>query len=236
MPNGGRPRNGLLRAMNADDLALVRAQLEPVACPRSMVLTEPDEPLRYVYFPEDGIASMVARSPRGSAAEVGVVGREGMVSSAVALGVDRIPHVTEMQIAGSALRIERTALVALMERSASLRAVLLRFAHVNSVQGAHTALANAVHPVDERLARWLLMCHDRSDSDDLALTHDYLAVMLAVRRPSVTGALHVLEGDGLITAERGHVTIRNRAALEAFAADAYGRPEAEYRRLIGPLR
>ena len=79
------------------------------------------------------------------------------------------------------------------------------------------------------------MCHDRSDSDDLPLTHDYMAVMLAVRRPSVTGALHVLEGNGFITAERGQVTVRNRSALEAFAADAYGRPEAEYRRLIGPL-
>ena len=184
---------------------------------------------------ERGIASVVARSPAGLPAEVGVVGREGMVSSSLVLGVDQIPHLTEVQIAGSALRMERAALANLLDDCASLRAVLLRFAHVAALQNAHTALANAVHPVDERLARWLLMCHDRSDSDDLALTHDYMAVMLSVRRPSVTGALHVLEGDGFVTAERGHITMRNRGALEAFAADAYGRPEAEYRRLIGPL-
>lgn len=103
------------------------------------------------------------------------------------------------------------------------------------MQTSYTALSNAVHPVDERLARWLLMCHDRVDGDELALTHEFLSLMLAVRRPSVTTALHVLEGNRFITAERGYITIRDRRRLEEFAGDAYGRPEAEYKRLIGPM-
>ena len=103
------------------------------------------------------------------------------------------------------------------------------------VQMTFSVLANAVHHVEERLARWLLMVHDRSDGDDLALTHAFMGVMLSVRRPSVTTALHVLEGNRFIRAERGYVTIRDRAALELFAGDAYGRPEEEYRRLLGAM-
>jgi CRP-like cAMP-binding protein len=94
-------------------------------------------------------------------------------------------------------------------------------------------LSNAVHSVDERLAKWLLMAHDRVIGDEFSLTHDYIAIMLAVRRPSVTTSLHVLEGNGFIRSERKLITIRNRAALEEFARDAYGRPEQEYRRLFG---
>ena len=103
------------------------------------------------------------------------------------------------------------------------------------MQASYSILSNAVHSVDERLARWLLMCHDRSPSDDLELTHQFIGVMLSVRRPSVTSSLHVLQGHGLIETSRGFVTILNRAALEAFAGDAYGGPEAEYRQLLGPL-
>ncbi|GJE04672.1 hypothetical protein GMJLKIPL_6637 [Methylobacterium isbiliense] len=131
--------------------------------------------------------------------------------------------------------IARSALVGAMEESASLHNLLLRFAQVQGLQSNYTALSNAVHQINERLARWLLMCHDRSPSNEMALTHDYLALMLAVRRPSVTTTLHVLEGNGFIRTERGLITIRDRRGLEEFAQDAYGRPEAEYRRLIGPL-
>jgi CRP-like cAMP-binding protein len=109
----------------------------------------------------------------------------------------------------------------------------LRFAHAMTVQAHYTGLSNAVHPIDERLARWLLMCDDRTDGGKLELTHDFLSIMLAVRRPSVTTALHVLEGNGFIRSERGCIIIRNRRALEEFAGDAYGKPEAEYRRLMG---
>lgn len=114
--------------------------------------------------------------------------------------------------------------------------MMARFAQALSVQVSFTALSNAVHSIDERLARWILLCDDRIASGELAMTHEYMAVMLAVRRPSVTTAIHVLEGNGLIRAERGLITVRNRAMLEEFAGDAYGTAEREYERLLGPLR
>ncbi len=132
--------------------------------------------------------------------------------------------------------MEREAFVQLLAECPALRLLVGRFALTLGEQATYTALSNAVHQVDERLARWLLMCHDRSDSDDLALTHEYMSVMLTVRRPSVTSSLHVLEGNGFIRSERGYVTIRNRKALEEFAGDAYGKPEAVYRRLLGPFK
>ena len=102
-------------------------------------------------------------------------------------------------------------------------------------QTAFTTLANVTHPVEVRLARWLLMCDDRSDGDEVRLTHEYMAVMLAVRRPSVTIALHILEGNGFIKARRGMITVRDRPGLVEFSDGSYGRPEAEYTRLIGPF-
>jgi CRP-like cAMP-binding protein len=110
-----------------------------------------------------------------------------------------------------------------------------RFIHAFGSQISFTALSNAVHNIDERLARWLLMCHDRVDGNEILLTHEFISLMLAVRRPSVTTALHILEGKKLIRAERGRITVRDRAGLESFAGDVYGKPEEEYRRLIGEL-
>ena len=114
--------------------------------------------------------------------------------------------------------------------------LLLRFVQALSTQTAFTALSNAVHQIDERLARWILMCDDRLDGADMPLTHEFMSIMLAVRRPSVTTALHILEGNRLIRAERGCIVVRDRAGLEEFAGDSYGVPEREYERLIGPLR
>jgi hypothetical protein len=107
------------------------------------------------------------------------------------------------------------------------------FCYLVGVQAAYTALSNAVHQVDERLARWLLMCHDRTATDEISLTHEFLSLMLAVRRPSVTTAIHMLEGNRFISAERGFITIRDREGLEEFAADAYGGPEREYETILG---
>jgi CRP-like cAMP-binding protein len=227
-------RNRLLALMAAEDFALLAPHLVPVTLQKSDSLVEADEPIAYVYFLESSIGSVVATSPEGLQIEVGIFGPEGCGPLPALLGVDRSPHRVLIQAAGSAHRIARPALVAAMDRSSSLRSLLLRYVQVQIVQANLTALSNAVHPVDERLARWLLMCHDRSVGNEIAVTHEFLAIMLAVRRPSVTTALHVLEGNGFIRAERGFITVRNRRGLEEFARDAYGRPEAEYHRLIGP--
>ena len=193
--------------------------LEPVRCPLAQVLVEQDAEIRFTYFLEAGIASLVPISPDGQSAEGGIVGREGYITPATILGSKTIPYKIEIQMVGDGHRIPCKALLAASHASFALRDVLLRFAQALMVQMTYSVLANAVHHIDERLARWLLMVHDRSDSDDLALTHNFMALMLAVRRPSVTTTLHVLEGNGFIRSDRGYVTIRDRAALEAFAGD-----------------
>ena len=140
-----------------------------------------------------------------------------------------------MQIGGPGFRIANVHLQAAIAESVSLRVLLTRYLHCASIQIAYTAYSNAVHQIEARLARWLLMCHDRTDGDDIELTHQFVGIMLAVRRQSVTDALHVLEGNNLILASRGFITIRDRRGLRALAGEAYGVPEHEYAANIGGL-
>lgn len=229
-------RNQLLTSLSAKDYALIQPHLVPVDLVRGAVLIEPDQPIPSAWFPDSGIGSIVALSPEGHKSEVGIFGRDGMAASGLVLGVDRTPHQTIIQVAGQGHRLAAEELRNACGQSASLRNLLLRNAHALFVQTSFTALSNATHVIEERLARWLLMCHDRNEGDEISLTHEFLALMLSVRRPGVTTALHVLEGMRLIRASRGLVAIRDRAGLEELAADAYGKPEAEYERIIGPLR
>lgn len=231
-PDQANNRNRLLRLMATEDYARLAPLLAAVPLSNGLVLAEPNQPIAHVYFLETGVSSTIAVSPENHQVEAGLTGREGLVPVSPVLGSDRGPNRITIQIAGEGWRIERLALEAALEASGSLRGQLTRFVHSFMVQVAYTALSNAVHSLDERLARWLLMCDDRTDGE-IALTHDFMSIMLAVRRPSVTTTLHVLEGNGFISTERGVVSIRNRPALEEFAGDAYGKPEAEYQRVMG---
>ncbi len=227
--------NRLLKHLRDQDAAALFEHLEPVDCPIKMVLVEPDEFIPFVYFLDEGIASVVAQSPEGLNIEAGFIGREGFVIPGVALGAATVPNLCQVQVAGRGHRIATAAFREIFESNRAFRDLCLRFVQTLLVQTACTALSNTVHQIDERLTRWLLMCHDRSPSDDIALTHEFMSVMLGTRRPTVTTALHVLEGNGFIRNDRGYVHIKNRAAMERFAGDSYGKPEEEYRRLIGPL-
>jgi len=149
---------------------------------------------------------------------------------------DEAPFRVFMQVSGTGHRIRNTQLFSALAESRSLRRLLSRYAQALFVQSTYTGFSNAHHRIEERLARWPCMVHDRSEGDELRLTHDFLAAMLNVRRPGVTTALHVLEGHHLIMAKRGAVTVRNREALQKFAGDAYGVPEHEFERLIGSMR
>lgn len=232
----GSLSNQLLKLLSPDDFALVHKHLEPVELDRGMVLIEPDRAIPYLVFPDSGLGSVIAISSEGQKSEVGLFGFDGLSGIPLLLGLDRMPIECLMQVAGAGHRIEAAALGDLMDRSRSLRGSLLPFIQTFMVQTSHTALANARHTVEERLGRWLLMCHDRMPDDHLLLTHDFLALMLGVRRPSVTTALHVIEGMGLVRNTRASIVIRDRPALESFASASYGIPEAEYERVIGPLR
>lgn len=171
--------------------------------------------------------------PGRGLARPSMIGREGLVGVAAAFGATHSPHACLCQAEGQALSMSAGELREAAQSSPSLAGLLGRYLYFLTIQTAQTAYANASLNVEARLARWVLMTHDRADGFELSLTHDFLASMLGVRRPGVTTATHVLEGAGMIRAERGRITVLDRAKLEEMADDAYGVAEAEYERLIG---
>lgn len=226
-------RNRLLATMGAGQLERLRPDLEPVDLPVASVLEAPHEPIAHVYFPEAGIGSVVVVGPRGSqGAEVGLFGRDGMSGLAVVLGDDRTPHETRVQLAGHGHRIPSEALREATREDQRLRDLFLHYALAAMAQSANTVLANARFCIEERLARWLLMCHDRMDGDLLEITHEFLAIMLGVRRAGVTVSIHMLEGQGLVKATRGRIRILDRDGLVAVSKGIYGPAEAEDARLM----
>jgi CRP-like cAMP-binding protein len=226
-------QNQLLSSLRAADLRLLKPFLKTVELGLQKVLIEPNKPIKHLYFPTSGIVSVVTASSRKRQIEVGMIGREGVTGVNVLLGEIRSPHATYVQIAGRGQRINVEDLRKVLKRSASLRDSLLRFAQTLMVQKAYAALAVGQAKTAERLARWLLMAHDRLDGNEIPLTHERLALMLCVQRTGVTAALNLLERRRLIGLKRGVVIVRDRAGLEAVANGFYGAPEAGYRRLIG---
>ena len=220
-------RNRLLASLSPDDFALVRPHLEAVSFEVRDHLFRADQRITHVTFPEYGIASIVADTGEGRF-EVGMVGSEGLVGVPIVLGVDRSPHTCLVQATGEAFRIGAGELQAAMDHSPTLRALLLRFVHTFSVQVSQTAYANAGYPTEERLARWLLMTHDRLEQDDMPITHEFMSIMLGTRRPGVTLAVQMLEGVGAIGATRGRIAVRDREKLERIAGQSYGFAEKEY--------
>jgi CRP-like cAMP-binding protein len=234
-PQQSSIRNQLLAALPAEDFAALQPHLEPVELELRQVLIEPNQPIAHVCFPESGYTSITTNT-NGSKIEVGLIGREGMVGVPIALGVRATPFEFFVQHAGGGLRMASYHLEEVIDERPSLHRVLLRYAQALTVQTSGTAFANAEHTVETRLARWLLMCHDRVDGDDIQITHDFMSMMLGVRRAGVTTSLHILEGNGLIRAKRGVITVLDREKLEELADNAYGLPEAEYARLMAEGR
>jgi CRP-like cAMP-binding protein len=189
--------------------------------------------VKAIYFPDSGLASVVAvGGGERLQAEVGVIGHEGMTGLASVLGAERSPCEVFMQVEGDGHCITIANLDDVMNESPTLLRSLLRFVHTFLVQASYTALANAKGSLEERLARWLLMAQDRIEAKELVLTHEFLALMLGVRRAGVTVALQHYETQGLIATARGSVTIEDRDGLEEAANGFYGAPEAEYERLF----
>ena len=229
-------RNRLLAALAPEDLARLRPHLQPVALVLGEVLGKPGCPVTHVLFPEAGMVSLLAVSlSRQQRVEIGLIGREGLVGSPVVLGTDVCPHETLVQADLHGARVPADKLRRAMADSSALHGVLLRYVQALATQTAHTALANAAHRLDQRLARWLLMCCDRLDGDELPLTQLLLSRMLGTNRPGVNGAVRALKDAGLIGHARSRITVLDRAGLEAAAGGSYGAPEAEHARLFGSL-
>jgi CRP-like cAMP-binding protein len=226
-PHRPASSNRILSRLSREDFALLAPHLEATDLPFRECLEIRSKPIDHVYFIESGLASVVANAGSDQGMEVGLIGREGMTGLAVVMATDRTPHETFMQLEGGGRRIRAEDLRQAMARSATLHRSFLRYGHAFTLQIARTAIANGRSKIEERLARWLLMAHDRIDGDDLALTHEFLAQMLGVRRPGVTIALHELETHGLIRTSRGFISIVDRKGLEASSNGAYKPPEAE---------
>lgn len=224
-------RNQLLQGLSKADRDLLSPHLQAVELDLGQSIEAADTPIEHAYFPESGIISVVAKS-NGDQIEAGLIGREGVTGTAILLGNHRSPNDSFVQMAGSAHRVSDKRLRTAMEESKSLRQRLQRFAHVFMVQIAQTAFAASRATLDVRLARWLLMVHDRQNDHELALTHEFIAEMLGVRRSGVTNALHELESNGFIRGNRGVIRVVSRKGLMSLAGATYGVPEAEYLRLM----
>jgi CRP-like cAMP-binding protein len=207
--------NRVLNYLSSAEIGLLKPHFELVDLAHRHRLETPNKPISHVYFIERGIVSIVAVGPRRLPIEVGVVGSEGFTGVSVVLGGDRSPLDTYVQVPGRANRISTAALQAVVGIHPELGASLNRYSQVFLTQIAQTALAN-----------------DRLQSDELPLTHEFLALMLAVRRPGVTVALSLLQEQGLLKVHRGAITILNRAGLLTIADKFYGVPEAELERLF----
>ncbi|MFT8247157.1 Crp/Fnr family transcriptional regulator [Roseomonas sp. BN140053] len=216
------PKNRLLSALPADSLAQLWPQLTPVDLAFRQVLHLPEKPITAVYFLETAWVSMIATLEDGDAAEVGVIGYEGVAGIPVILGSDHDDLEAMVQCPGDALSIGTTALQEAMDADRVLRHLLLRYVLVHHGQVARTAACNGHHYTEQRLARWLLIAHDRSCGDDFPMTHELLGMMLAVRRAGVTVAAGSLQKAGLIRYERGRITITDRAGLENVSCECYG--------------
>ncbi|MER9504769.1 Crp/Fnr family transcriptional regulator [Mesorhizobium sp. M0579] len=228
-------KNALLRRFDPADLDPLKPHLRNTFLDLRTPLENAGQKIEHVYFPCSGLASVVARKNRGADAEVGIIGFEGMTGSALVMGDDQATHDCFIQMTGEVLVIDASHFKAALKASNTLRPFLMRYVHAFHIQATYTALINARCKIEERLARWLLMCDDRVVGNSLFITHEYLSVMLGVRRPGVTVALQMIEGRGLIQSRRGEVVIRNRKGLINLANGSYGEPEAEYRRLVGEI-
>lgn len=225
--------NQLLARLSPADLNLFSADLVPVRFEKRDLLIAADKMIQRTYFLESGIASVVAATANGMQTEVGIIGREGMIDVATALGSVTAPLEIFIQAPGHGFSLPSIVFQEAMAQSPSLRATMLNFAQAFLVQVSHTALSAASLPIKSRLARWLLMCDDRTDGCEIPMTHEFLSLMLSVRRPGVTEAVQSVEASGAIKAHRGMIEIIDRALLKQIAGDGYGAPEAYAAKLTG---
>jgi CRP-like cAMP-binding protein len=220
--------NRLVERLPQIDRTRLLALCVPVRLARAEVLCEPGQPSSHVYFPIDGIVSLLSRQEGRAALEVGMVGREGMVGIELALGAPLASLHATVQAAGAAWRIGAQAFRGELGRSSALRRELHRYVHVLMSQLATSAACIHFHEIGPRLARWLLMTQDRAHSPSLQVTHEHLATMLGVRRVGITQAACALQVAGVIEYRRGELTVRDRARLEAASCACYATDRQSY--------
>lgn len=218
----GPIQNKILAALSTKEYARLLPQLELVSLPLGQILYKTEDRIKYVYFPNSGVVSFVAHMKEGASIEVGLAGCEGMVGLPILFGDDISQNEAIVQIADGAMRMKASVLTEELKRDGGeLEPLLMRFALALMKQVSQTAACNRNHHIGQRLARWLLTCHDRVNGDELKLTQEFIAEMLGTRRSGVGEAAVILQEGGLIRYSRGNITILDRAGLERFACECY---------------
>ena len=231
MPNKSRPppiRNHLLAALPCEEYERLLPRLESVPLPFMKVLYEGGETIRHVYFPDDGLISLLIVMDDETVREIGVIGNEGMLGVAVAMGMKTATTRALVQLPGSATRMKSGALRDELGRGGALPDVLRRYSHALFTQVSQSAACVSTHAVDKRLSRWLLMTHDHAPGDEFEMKHEFMAMMLGLTRSVVTRAAGRLQNEKMIRYTRGRVTVLDRGRLEATACECYGALKAEY--------
>lgn len=226
-------KNRLLTALPLEEYERLLPNLETVSLPLKYVLYEPNEPIEHVYFPIHGVVSLVTIMEDGVAVEIATVGNEGMIGLPVFLGSEIIPMKAFSQIPGKGMRIKADVFKDLVNQGSPLHDLLQRYTQALFNQTAQSAACNRLHSIEERCCRWLLMIHDRVDSDEYLLTQEFLSQMLGVRRASVNMVASILQKARLIRYSRGRITILDRLGLEAASCECYARIKQEFDRLLG---
>ena len=225
--------NRLLGLLPPRDYERLHPHFQRIPLAYRQSLYRAHKPIGSVYFIETGVGSLVNTMANGEAAEVGTIGNEGVVGLPLVLGDDRTPTSVYVQVPGTGLRMTAALFNKELGRSASMRTVMLHYSHAFFNQVAQSAACNQFHSIQQRCCRWLLMTHDRMQSDQFLLTQEFLAMMLGVQRTGVTAAAGALQRAGLIRYRRGQVTILNRRALERRSCECYGVSKREFDRLLG---
>jgi CRP-like cAMP-binding protein len=226
-------RNRVLAGLPADLEQSLASGMEKVSLGIKHVLYAPGKPIEHVYFPLTCVLSLVVEMNDKVVIEVATVGNEGMLGAPVVLGVDHSARQAFAQVPGVALRMPARELRRAMAEHGELRERLLRYVQVLNNQIGQSTACNQAHSIDERMCRWLLMCHDRVGGDEIPLTQEFLAQMLGVRRPSVTVVAGMLQKAGLIRYSRGRITVLDRAGLEAGSCECYEAVRRDYEQVMG---
>ena len=226
-------KNHLLATLPADEFTRVTAKLEPVSFKLGEVLFESGDKLDYAYFPTTAITSLLYIMQNGATAEIGVIGNDGVCGHALFLGGDSMPNRAIIQSAGGAFRMKAKDLRAEFALGGMFQKMLLRYTQALMTQISQTAVCNRLHAVEQQLCRWLLLSHDRLDSDTLVMTHDLISNMLGVRREGITLAAQKLAKRKLIKNVRGTITVIDRQGLEEAVCECYEVVNNEYNRLLG---
>ena len=224
--------NQLLSLLADADRERIIDRCERLSLKIEHVLYEPAQPMTHVYFPLSGMVSMVLGSEEGGTIEVGVVGNEGLLGTAVALGAARSHVKALIQVEGEFLRMGVPEFRLELQANGVFSQFVQRFGQALTVQISQSVMCNRLHPMEERICRWLLMAHDRAGTDEILLTQRFIAEMLGIRRPSVTVAAGLLQKAGFIAYSRGHVTILDRVGLENAACECYALVDRELEALM----